>query len=291
VVACGRYGYDPAGSGSDEDGSVHDSGTVIDSAVIDGALVDSALPIFNHLIITEIKNQGADEFIEIYNLTGLTVDLTDYYLSDSSEYAILSGSAITLDVGDFIAKFPDAATLSHGQVIVVALNGNGFESTTGAPADYELEGDTSAQDMPLIMNSTPNLQSSGEILVLFRWNRLDDLVTDVDIVLTGNNPATADVFRAPMGKTGLMVDGPDVDLVPSTYADDSVGMLAATFSSSPTMPESYKRIALENMGSEVQAGAGNGIDGHDETSEEINVTWDDANYSLSTPGTVPVSLQ
>ena len=50
---------------------------------------------------------------------------------------------------------------------------------------------------------------------------------------------------------------------------------------------SYKRIALE--GDEELRGAGNGIDDHDETSEDTRATWSQ-NDSDPTPGEIPAGL-
>lgn len=48
--------------------------------------------------------------------------------------------------------------------------------------------------------------------------------------------------------------------------------------------ESYQRVALEE-GHEDQGGAGNGIWGHDETSERLELSW--GQPARPTPGSVP----
>jgi len=55
---------------------------------------------------------------------------------------------------------------------------------------------------------------------------------------------------------------------------------------------STKRILLEDC-HETLAGTGNGVGGHDETSEDTAVTWDGAPgnaFSAPTPGQVPATL-
>jgi hypothetical protein len=69
----------------------------------------------------------------------------------------------------------------------------------------------------------------------------------------------------------------------ATYATD-----AGTIANQPSAPAagtSTKRIAVE-LGHETQAGTGNGISGHDETSEATSATWD-TTFTAPTPGTIP----
>ena len=47
----------------------------------------------DHLLISEaVVTPTANEFIEIANPTGSAIDLTDYYLSDDEDYALLPGA-------------------------------------------------------------------------------------------------------------------------------------------------------------------------------------------------------
>ena len=83
------------------------------------------------------------------------------------------------------------------------------------------------------------------------------------------------------------VRGPDADSpVATAYAIDALSIPTQT---APGAAKSTKRIALESIATETPSG-GNGLGGHDETSEQTNVTWDSAAYTAPTPGVVPPAL-
>jgi hypothetical protein len=89
-------------------------------------------------------------------------------------------------------------------------------------------------------------------------------------------------------KQGQAVDGPDADTTASIYKPEN-GLLGGGMNLTAAGNTSYKRRTLE-VGSESQAGTGNGITGDDETSEALMSSWDGdlaARPSAPTPGTVP----
>lgn len=213
-----------------------------------------------------------DEFIEIYNPTDAPIDLTDYYLSDDEDYALLpgvSGDGPIPSIGsfDFIVQFPNGASIPAAGVIVVAFDGAGFLTTFGFTANFEIHAtDAGTPDMIAtdVGSSTAGLTNSGENAVLFFWDGVSDLVNDVDMLNIGTPSATNDIGD----KTGLAVDGPDVGTTTSTYLTDAFTMPAQA--GDPGAGSSTKRIALET-GNE-SSGGGNGISGDDETSELIDLT-------------------
>jgi len=247
----------------------------------------------DHLLLCEVASSPTPvEFIELVNPTDETFNLEDYYLSDDQDYALLPGAlgagpAPSLLPSDFIAGFPAGASIGPGEVVVVAMDGAGFEAVYKFAADYELGGtDAGTPDLDLLVGSaSATLTDSGENVVLFRWDGVSDLVEDVDMVRVGR-PAIGgsnDIAN----KTGLAVDGPDADTDASTYLDDAFTMPEA--SSDPGAGESVKRALLEGP-SELAEG-GNGATGHDETSEDILVTWDSAfEYTRADPGTCCLTL-
>lgn len=247
----------------------------------------------DHLLLTEaVLTPTAGEFIEIYNPTGSTVDLTNYYLSDDEDYALYPGTfgagpAPSIGSSDFIAQFPSGAMMNAGQVLVIAFDGAGFITENGFAADYEIKGtDAGTPDMlQSNVGSSAGLTNSGESANLFFWDGLSDLVTDVDMVNLGTPSSSNDIGD----KTGVAVDGPDADTTPSTYLPDAFTMPQQF--SDPGFGFSTKREKLEGA-NEVNAG-GNGITGHDETTEDILVTWDTI-YVAPDPGVVgpavPVEL-
>ena len=107
-----------------------------------------------HLLLTEaVVTPTLEEYMEIYNPTGATVDLTNYYLSDDEDYALQPGAfgagpAPNLFSSDFIVQFPSGAMITAGQVVLIAFDGAGFIAEYGFAADYEMKGtDAGTPDM------------------------------------------------------------------------------------------------------------------------------------------------
>jgi hypothetical protein len=246
-----------------------------------------------HLLISEVTlAPDAAEFIEIYNPGGQAVDLSNYYLSDDADYALLpgkfgNGPAPTLDpVLDFIARFPAGATIGAGEVRVVAMRAEDFQAHFGMAADYALTQASGAQamrDPDGLIGTGPQLTNAGEAIALFYWDGAGDLVADVDLVHAGV-PSAANQLTP---KTGIEVDGPDLNGVATSYLADVFTL--GVMNGAAGVGFSHKRIAPEGA-TEIKEG-GNGIHGHDETSEDIAQTWDRSpDFSVPTPGEVESGL-
>lgn len=202
-------------------------------------------------------------FVEIVNPNDFAVDLTGYYLSDRADYYLVV-SQDNSAASDFIARFPSATVIPAEGMLVVALDGAEFFNTYGVDADFEILG-TSAVATDLGENwagaigGSAGLTDATETLVLFFWDGTSDLVIDSDYVFWGTptptNPAVC--------KTGVTVGN-------SAYRDDTdPASQAGTIV--PATGESVVRVDLAE--GEESAGQGNGFWGHDETSENLNVTW------------------
>jgi len=110
-----------------------DAGTTPDASVAMG-----------HLLLTEVTVAGGAAFIEIYNPTGQTVDLRNYYLSDHQTYfqypAHVAGNvALTFDNSDFLARFPVGASIAPGASITVATDATLFETAYTAVPTYTVQ--------------------------------------------------------------------------------------------------------------------------------------------------------
>ncbi|RMH85099.1 MAG: hypothetical protein D6681_16405, partial [Calditrichaeota bacterium] len=233
-----------------------------------------------HLLISEIVVTPTDgEFIEIYNPTEDVIDLSNYYLTDATfagggtyYYNIVTGTnAGGGDFGDFHARFPDGASISPGETQVIALNGAGFVTTYSVQPTYELyDTDASIPDLrealPGSINGQGGLTNSGEIVILYYWDGQSDLVQDVDYVVWGDKAEAVD-------KSGVSIDGPDPDNTPSTYLNDTpISQQISLSDADPhTFGESVQRISTTEFGE--QEFAGNGITGHNETSENLPVSF------------------
>ncbi len=305
-VGCGdNVGSAADGSVSGSDGSPTADASSSDS---DGGQADSGLqPGDPTLLITEVAlSNNAREFIEIFNPTDQTISLRNYYLCDDSEYSLLPGAfgagpapVINIEADaamqfDFLVKFPDDASIAPGQVVVVAMRYDDFNAVfTSREADYGILQAPAGRAMidpggGAFLGIGANAQfapTNGEMVALFHWDGSSDLVQDVDLVNVGMGLPS---FNRISAKTGITVDGPDADTTQTGYGDD-LGTLGEMDGLAPS-GQSHKRLALE-AGFETQDGTGNGLTGHDETSESLASTWDGAaTFSNADPGTVPAAL-
>ncbi|MCX7555078.1 endonuclease [Marinicella sp. S1101] len=234
-----------------------------------------------NVLISEVAvTPTAGEFIEIHNAGQVAVSLTDVYLTDATfapndqfYYKIVEGGGGGGGFADFFARFPDGATIAGGEYQTIALNGStNFNSTYGVQPTYELyEDDASADAIPDMLEATfesINNQgglSGGEVAVLFYWDGVSDLVQDMDYVVWGDKNEAVD-------KSAQAIDGPDVDANVSIYENEtSVADQAVISTNSHNGGQSWQRIDLTE-GAEAQTG-GNGITGHDETSENLDFTF------------------
>lgn len=251
----------------------------IDDITIKGTVSD-VLP----LLISEITiTPTAGEFIEIYNPNSTTVDLTDVYITDATfagttatyYYNIVTGAnAGGGGFGDFLARFPIGATIGAGEYQTLAISGsNNYNTTYGTNPTYELYEDGSAADaIPDMLeglqgsiNGQGGLTNSGEVAILFYWDGTTDLVIDLDYVIWGDTAEAVD-------KTGVSIDGPDADALTSTYANDTpIANQVVVSASGHGTGDSYQREDLTE-GNELTT-SGNGVNGNDETSEDLGNTW------------------
>jgi len=233
----------------------------------DGGNIDADLPCdaTAHLVLSEVKvTPDAVEFVEIYNPTDTTVDLTNVYLSDDQDYGLLpafvdGNQASTLTSSDFIFRFPSASTIDSMSALTIAFDGDSFESALGVAPDL------TESDLVRVFPATgsASLSNDGESLVLFQWDGSSDLVFDLDAVLFGDPDGQNDLAD----KTGLAVDGPDGGSETSVYLDDAHSAPRLNLGSADS---SMQRIIGEGG---REGTNGNGLTGDDETSEPLDITW------------------
>ena len=254
-------------------------------------VLTAAISAQDHLLITEfVVTPTAGEFIEIHNPTENAITLSDYFLTDATNegngqyyYNIVTGvNAGDMRSDDFHARFPDGASIAPGEFQTIAMNGSGFFSTYNIQATYELfDTDANVPDMrealPGAIGGSSGLTNGGEIVILYHWDGTSDLVQDTDYAVWGDKAEAVD-------KTGIAIDGPDGDSSPSTYLDDTAiaNQIAVSSGAPHSGGESAQRMTLAENG-EIFSG-GNGITGHDETSEDLATSFErgDAN-----PGSGP----
>lgn len=253
------------------------------SAAAAAVLFTSTASAQQGLLLNEFVVTPTDgEMVEIYNPTGKSIDLTDVYLTDATfqgggvaYYQLVDGvGGGGGSFGDFNSRFPAGSSIGPGEYQTVALNGNtAFFTVYGVQPTYEIaEDDGLLPDVPDMLEAVPGsingvgnggLTNGDEIVILYSWDGASDLVTDLDYVGYGGNNEQVD-------KTGVTIDGPDGDAIGSTYADDTA-IGSQDDAPSPGGGSSCGRIS-NGEGTETIAG-GNGENGHDETSENVSITW------------------
>ena len=237
----------------------------------------------DHVIFTEVVLTPSDgEYVEISNPTESAVDLTNYYLTDGTD---ISSSKLYYNLPiednywsgsstDFICRFPSGYTLAPGAEIKISLRDNSaYESVYGQTPDISLDDDMLSVSEALDTKGNPGapkLHNSSETLILFYWDGSSEIVKDVDYLIWGDNSFAID-------KSGI--DG---------YLSDT------PTSSQSLMPvhatnEKLVRLDKSSEGGETQAN-GNGITGHDETSEPLADTWTTASLTSSKPEISNLSL-
>ena len=236
----------------------------------------------DHLVFSEVVLTPSDgEYVQITNPTANDIDMSDYYLTDATDgsgnayYNLPSGSGYWSGSGfDFICRFPSGYSLAAGASIKVSLRDNeSYVNTYGESADLSLNEDQlDAIDGSSTKGnaSTPKLDNTSETLVLFYWDGTSATVKDVDYLLWGGNSYGIDKSAV----TGYQSDTP--------VSSQSFMAVHAT---------NEKLIRAENAGegSESQS-SGNGITGHDETSEPLSDTWITASLISSKPDITGLSL-
>jgi hypothetical protein len=231
----------------------------------------------NHLLISEIQVDPTDqEFIEIFNPNPYSLALDNYYLSDYNTYYQIVEGTFTSVESDFLVRFPAGTTIDSAGVLVVATSGQNFSGT----ADFEIVDNSAVPNMdPLYVGPTASL-SNREMAILFYWDGQSDLVQDVDYAMWGDFPSSF------VDKSGVSIDGPDAGSDPSTYLNDTPVNSQRPFNPAPFTGSSMERISVTEDG-EIFVN-GNGITGHNETSEPIDQNF--ASQSTPTPGTTTLEI-
>tara|TARA_B100002052_G_C15886981_1_gene601997 strand:- start:13122 stop:14573 length:1452 start_codon:yes stop_codon:yes gene_type:complete len=212
----------------------------------------------DHLVMNKVcVFPNECEMIEIFNPTNDEIDLSDYYLSDQKEYFNwVNDQTLSLSNQDFIFKFPDGSSISpQGK----------FTITTNSISDFNLyygyNPDISLIDNQLdisFVGANANLSNSQEVLILFYWDESSDLVKDVDYFLWGSNSQA--VYKT--------VD----DGYPFYDTEIESQTFKRNYTSSQYSDSTYVRLGIDEI-DELNS-QGNGITGHDETSENLALSWD-----------------
>lgn len=238
----------------------------------------------NHLLLTEVCVTPSNaEFMEIHNPTASSISLDNVHLADlygddttvEDFYPGLDLGPVTEVSTDFICMFPSGYSIAPGAYIVVALNGNAFLNDFGFSADFDVRG-LGGGAIPMAFHEngysgpSAGLTNGDEVVTLFYYDDdsdTDDLCYDLDYAMWGD-----EVVRR--------VDKSDIVIGTLGYLDDTApASQDAIASTGHGTDYSFQRVDMSE-GTETLTG-GNGLTGHDETSENLSVTWVTA---IATPG-------
>jgi MYXO-CTERM domain-containing protein len=235
------------------------------------------------LLLTEVVVSPTQaEYVAVHNPGAAAVDLSNYYLADfDAYYKVVTGIA-PASTSDFIVRFPAGASIPAGGKQYVSIAGaECFKSSCGIVGlflgfgvypTYEIlptivaNGNAGVPDMVVpfmnALGSVRGLTNGGEPIILFYWDGVTDLVTDIDYVAFG----TPSAANPTVNKTGVMVNA-------STYLPDTVDAAVnhAPLSVATTTINTC-RVVPFSEGAQIKVG-GNGVTGSDETSEDSANTW------------------
>ncbi len=255
----------------------------------------------DHLIISEIVvktrnpvSSFGSPYIQVVNPTGSDVDMGQVYITDATTspsafyYNITIGNPAASNPGggnggDFHARFPDGYVLAAGDSLAISINGSvEYQEAYGRLPDFELYEDSFAPDTvpelvevfpgsidagPLSGVNVPALSDIAESIIIYTWDGTTDLVQDMDYLMWGSNQ-------------GVRFDKTGVTIGSSTYANDTpVASQSAVAGAGPNFRHSFRRLSADE-GTETLTG-GNGIGGHDETSENLADTFEDVDVSVA----------
>ncbi len=234
----------------------------------------------DHLIFKRIALSPKEaEMVVIHNPTDQDVNLSNYYLTDATKpadgkyyYNLPTGEDYwSNSISDFIARFPDTTLAAGGDLVLGLHNRSYYEDYYDASPDLVLFGDMlDAEEGEQTISISDNFYTvemlqSPEVLILFYWDGSSSLVKDVDYFLWGN--------------TSYGVSKPaSLGYLPDTPVDEQYFM--------PAIGEHmiYFRTSLGEI--DEFAASGNGITGHDETSENFEAGW---NVVFNTSQLTPLS--
>lgn len=232
----------------------------------DTGLILITAPPDTHVVLTAVSpgytGASALEFVALYNPTSSSVDLTNYYLSDADPvYFDTTSPAVA--AGDWVVRFPSGALIAANDTITVALSAVDVHAILpGVHLDYEItSSNTGIPDMTIVATSgTRAFTNAGEPAILFYWNGSSVGVQDVDMLVFGTGVVP--------NKTGT-----------AGHVGDSASM---TKPAAPAAGQILRRTSFmqgDTSTNERRPG-GNGLTGHDETSESASVSWAASNDSM-----------
>lgn len=233
----------------------------------------------DHLYMSElVLFPSQAEYVAITNPTNQSIQLDGYYLTDATDtangkyyYNLPSGTDFWSESSsDFMARFPDT-TLSPGDVLIVGLaRRSDYQGEYGSLPHLTLKDDLLSASTSVSTIPTRPYGYMDDIrgtLVLFYRDGSSATIKDVDYLLYGGLDKAVD-------KSGISGYSPDTPVSQQAFA---------------AVHGVDQKMVHSDEGSEPASG-GNGITGHDETGESLDVTWDVVEKAESKPDVTAVQV-
>ena len=219
----------------------------------------------DHLIFNRVcVNPNEAELIEIYNPTDGVIDLSNYYLSDQNDYYNwVFGNSSNLSSRDFLIKFPNGSQIqAQESFLITTISNDDFFNYYDEMPDISL---INTEFEISEIGSSAGLDNSQEMLVLFYWDGASSTIQDVDYFLWGST------LR---GFSKTTDEG-------YAYNDTSIEnqIFIRNYGTSAYADSVYVRNSIDEINENQNQG--NGITGHDETSEDLSSSWDIQAYQNS----------
>ena len=224
----------------------------------------------DHLLLIRIVTQpDAAESFSIYNPTDSPIDLTNYYICDDEDYYKMqtaSDLAPSNSIKAFTAQFPPISIDAYDTLVVILhANYTDYYGVSLLPDlvmyvdqnNSMIETEVGSFGAPVQGDGdpVPKLDDEEELLILFFWDgNPSSAIQDVDYFIWGNSQNAID-------KSDIL-----------GYQNDTPFENQFYFEGSAEKDYAYSRIGDEEIGEKETDG--NGITGHDETSENFRESWE-----------------
>ena len=203
-------------------------------------------------IVTQ-PNEG--ELVAIYNPTEDSINLSNYYISDDNNYykiALHPDSTLSNYPSGFTAQFPNI-NIKPKETLNILFNEK-YKDYYGESiiAHLVMFGKSDTSLTGNIGSSNNKIAESSELIILFKWDGIDNIIYDVDYFIWG-------AYQQPINKESPI------------YQNDTNPNEQLNYTISAESYYAYSRINDNEIG-EIEKN-GNGIFGNDETSENFRKSW------------------
>lgn len=224
----------------------------------------------NHLIFSKICiAPNSAQMVQIYNPTSSDINLNEsgvgsYYLTDGTSssgekyyYNITSGINYWSEAtSDFFIEFPENTIIQAGAYLTISMHDdlvyNEYYDINPDLSLYSIYDEFYPDSDNFYNFDAISVLASEESLILFYWDGSSSTVKDVDYFLWGGNSFAID-------KTNISEYLPDTSLELQVFMPES--------------DENYSYSRVSNTENDEIIG-GNGITGHNETSENLLMSWE-----------------